>query len=102
MHNCSVISAYLQQYNTIKSTCNVKTLLAIGGWNQGSATFSTVMADSSLRAIFVESTLKWLQTHGFDGLDLDWEYPAQRGGATADKVRRQGQFFLYYVFTYKS
>jgi chitinase len=30
--------------------------------------------------------------YGYDGLDLDWEYPAKRGGAAADKEN-----FVYLV-----
>lgn len=78
----------LNQYTVLKKKyCNVKTLLAIGGWNEGSEKFSAVMADATLRGIFVNSALNWVRTYGFDGLDLDWEYPAQRGGAAADKVK---------------
>lgn len=71
----------MKQNNT-----KLKTLLAIGGWNEGSSKYSTVAANATLRAIFVNSAIEWVQTYGFDGFDLDWEYPSQRGGATTDKV----------------
>lgn len=74
-------------FNGIKTkVSNLKTLLAVGGWNEGSSKFSTVTASDSLRKIFVNSVVQYLTKYGFDGLDIDWEYPAQRGGVAADKV----------------
>lgn len=60
--------------------------MAIGGWNEGSTRFSTMVWSASRRATFIQSTITFVQTYGFDGFDLDWEYPAQRGGAATDKV----------------
>lgn len=65
---------------------NLKTLVAVGGWNEGSTKYSQVAADPSLRRNMITSALDIIQKHGFDGFDLDWEYPAQRGGAPADKA----------------
>jgi len=38
--------------------------------------------DDKTRAHFVESVVKFLDHHKFDGLDMDWEYPSNRGGDT--------------------
>lgn len=65
---------------------NLKTLIAIGGWNEGSETYSKMAADPVKRARFINSALELVQKWGFDGFDLDWEYPGQRGGSSDDIV----------------
>ncbi|CAB3227295.1 unnamed protein product [Arctia plantaginis] len=65
---------------------NLKTLLAIGGWNEGSTRFSSMVASRERRKEFVRNAIKFLRQNRFDGLDLDWEYPAFRdGGKPKDK-----------------
>lgn len=65
---------------------NLKTMLAIGGWNEGSSRFSPMVADPARRREFVKNAIRFLRQNHFDGLDLDWEYPAFRdGGKPRDK-----------------
>ncbi|XP_076356556.1 chitinase-3-like protein 1 [Tachypleus tridentatus] len=73
-------------FNQLKSINHkLKTLIAIGGWNEGSVKYSNMASDSGSRKIFIESVVEFLKKHKFDGLDLDWEYPAARGGKPQDK-----------------
>lgn len=63
----------------------MKTLIAIGGWNEGSEKYSLMAESARSRQAFADSVLRFLCYYGFDGLDVDWEYPTQRGGIPADK-----------------
>ncbi|GAT26858.1 class V chitinase [Aspergillus luchuensis] len=65
--------------------------VSIGGWafnDPGSTanTFSELAASKSKQSTFFESLLSFLDKYGFDGVDLDWEYPvdSDRGGSDAD------------------
>lgn len=44
-----------------------------------------MVADPMLRGKFVKQVTSFIRKYNFDGLDLDWEYPTQRGGAPHDR-----------------
>ena len=62
----------------------LKTILAIGGWNEGSENYSDMALTQEGRTTFISSCLDMILRHGFDGLDMDWEYP----GGRADSLGR--------------
>ncbi|KAI8612198.1 glycosyl hydrolases family 18-domain-containing protein [Chytriomyces sp. MP71] len=57
---------------------NLRTIISIGGWS-GSHDFSTIFASSSLTATFVKNVHTYLDANGFDGVDIDYEYPGGGG-----------------------
>lgn len=64
---------------------NVKVMVSIGGWTL-SDNFPGIAADSTKRSYFASECNRLLQVYGFDGIDLDWEYPgyAEHNGTPAD------------------
>ena len=81
---------------------DVKVLISVGGWNfndcaasaeatvgQGTATcelFSRIASsDASIRA-FARNVIAFCRRWGFDGFDLDWEYPVVAGHNSNAKV----------------
>ena len=65
----------------------MRTLLAVGGWNFGVARMTAMLRNASTRAEFIRSGAAFLRRRRFDGLDLDFEYPAGRGSPPDDRRR---------------
>ncbi|KAJ7062148.1 glycosyl hydrolases family 18-domain-containing protein [Mycena amicta] len=74
-----------------KNNVGLKVFLSIGGWSFNdpptSNVFSDLVGSAANTNAFITSALQTLQAYAFDGIDVDWEYPAayDRGGNPADK-----------------
>lgn len=85
------IGLYTRLTKLKKIDPDLKVYIAIGGWafNDPGATASVftdlVASDSNQRAFF-SSLLSFMDTYGFDGVDIDWEYPVaeERAGREED------------------
>ncbi len=56
----------------------LKVLISVGGW-LGSGQFSDMALTKESRRVFLDSAVKFIERNRLDGLDIDWEYPAQVG-----------------------
>lgn len=57
---------------------HLKTLMSIGGWTWSQHFSDAALTDSS-RQNFVSSCVAMMQKYGFNGIDVDWEYPVGGG-----------------------
>jgi len=69
----------------------MQTWIAIGGFDFSDpgpthTTWSDMCSSSTNRAAFISSLIQFMNTWGFQGVDIDWEYPANpsRGGRLED------------------
>ncbi|KAL8946784.1 MAG: hypothetical protein Q9222_006862, partial [Ikaeria aurantiellina] len=71
----------------------IQTWIAIGGFDFSDpgatrTTWSDLAGNQGSRAAFISSLKTFMTTYGFQGVDIDWEYPGtpERGGKRADTV----------------
>ncbi|KAL2068414.1 hypothetical protein VTL71DRAFT_16512 [Oculimacula yallundae] len=82
--------ALYQQFTALKMA-TTQTWLSIGGYGFSDpgdtfTTWSELCADKGRRTTFITSLINFMTTWGFQGVDLDWEYPVEsnRGGRPID------------------
>lgn len=79
--------------NSLKQTNpNLKTLISVGGWTW-SGKFSDAALTDATRTAFADSCVAFIKQYGFDGVDLDWEYPVSGGLTTNSKRPEDKQNF---------
>lgn len=54
---------------------DLKVLFSVGGWTAGGWIFSQMASTAENRHKFKVSIIHFMKYFGFDGLDLDWEFP---------------------------
>lgn len=83
----------LGRFTALKDTHNgLQTWISVGGWSftdpgPTRSAFSDMSSSAGNRKKFIDGLISFMEHYGFDGVDLDWEYPQadDRGGVTADK-----------------
>lgn len=69
----------------------LEVLLSVGGWAMNDSPtewiFTSLAETPERRGRFIRQTVRLLREHGFDGLDVDWEFPGapERGGRAVDR-----------------
>lgn len=71
-------SNFAQLRNLKRDNSKMRTMISLGGWTLSSPFFS-IARDAQKRADFAKSAVHVMARYGFDGIDVDWEYPGGGG-----------------------
>jgi len=69
----------LTHLKIMRDSCRVngvKLLLCVGGeWGGPASTFAAMVADTLKQNAFIDAATGFARRNGFDGIDIDWEFP---------------------------
>uniref|UniRef100_A0A182X872 GH18 domain-containing protein n=1 Tax=Anopheles quadriannulatus TaxID=34691 RepID=A0A182X872_ANOQN len=81
-HNGSIVQKddternAMRRFNCLRnSNPSLKTLVSVGGAVGCGSAFASVAASSNLRASFARNVREFCESYGFNGVDIDWEFP---------------------------
>lgn len=72
---------------------SLKVLVSVGGW-LWSGNFSDMALTKQSRRRFIDSVAAFIDHYQLDGLDIDWEYPAQTGAGNRFRPQDQQNYTL--------
>ncbi len=81
-----------QMVNMRKSKPGLKVIAAIGGW--GADGFSDASLTPSSRYKFAREVNKLINEYNLDGIDIDWEYPANKAAGITAREEDKENFTL--------
>lgn len=75
---------------------SLQVLVSVGGW-LGSGNFSDASLTRESRSQFIDSVVAFIERYHLDGLDIDWEYPAQIGAGNRFRPEDKRDYTLLLV-----
>jgi len=87
-------AANLQKLTALKArNPRLKVLLSVGGWDK-SKYFSNAALTPQSRKLFCDTAIALVAQNRLDGLDIDWEYPGNKGAGNVCRPEDRENFTL--------
>jgi chitinase len=78
-----------------KKNPELKVLISIGGWSWSSNFSNMALSDTSRKA-FAQSAVDIIRQYKLDGIDIDWEYPDDKGAGNVYRAADKQNYTLMF------
>ncbi|XP_024892698.1 probable chitinase 10, partial [Temnothorax curvispinosus] len=91
-----VYKSFLNKATEVRKRNGFKVYFGLGGWNDSKDDKYSRLASSSRsnRRNFVGYIIRIIEQNGFDGLDLDWEFPVCWQGDCSRSLQQDSENFI--------